>query len=173
MTQDADSAPVERKAPLYRDRRVVAAVFAVLILALGAAGYVLFLAKPQKLDVWKPATVPYAESCATPGQCQIFRRTGPDGGNAAPGQTPPALVYNPKVDDAVAQWSDCLQSIMTCVRAKPRGQKAGVDACVAASVCPQPCKDRYQSASGGDFTSAQSAVFGVFVEQDAVCRPAG
>lgn len=131
------------------------------------------LSTPEKLDVWADAAVPYAPECP-PAGCKTLRVTGlthgggPDDSAAA---APPRIVYNPNIDDAVAQWGDCLQSILTCVRAEAPGEAASVDNCVDAAACPQACKERYQSASGGDFERAQAALFSVFVETDAVCRP--
>jgi hypothetical protein len=169
VNSDPTAAPTP-STPLWK--RVAPAAAVLLLLIAGGAAYLLYFAKPAKLDVWARATVPYSAGCA--GGCETLRAIGlahGGGPEQATAATAPRLVYNPRINDPIAQWGDCLQSIMTCVRSQPRGQKTGIDTCVAQSSCPAACKERYASGAGADFSTAEASLFGVFVDEDAVCRP--
>lgn len=147
----------------------VASVAFVLLIIVGAA--VWWFVIPHKLDVWKPATVAYTANCGP--DCKTLRPIAPGHGGSVPqdARNIPRLEYNPKVDDAVAQWGDCLQSIMVCVEKQSRNNAPAVNACVAQAMCPQACKDRFQSKTGQSIQVVQKALFGTFVSKDAVCRP--
>ena len=153
-----------------KSQRWIVLAAGLLLLAV-AALLAWFLLSPRKLDVWHRTTVPYSAACGS--DCKTWRPIAlAHGGRRA--KTPAAastLVYDPKVDDAIAQWGDCLQSILVCVRAHHRGDARAANQCVARAACPEACRQRYGDETGEDIAAAQKALFHVFVDKDAVCRP--
>ena len=142
-------------------KQMITVSLIIVIAALALAAYWFFL-KPEVVEnPWQPVITAYSTDC-TQG-CETVRpaQTGRHGS-----QWP--LVYNPRVDDAVAQWGDCIASVMTCVDA---GQSA--DACIRQSRCPAQCLSRYDRVLAGRGTEDASldAFEAVFIKTDAVCRP--
>jgi hypothetical protein len=155
----------------WRRRSWVWIGLAAFAFVLAAGLLAWWLLTPHKLDVWKPATVPYSEGCK--GGCKPVRTIGvaPGGPREKNPADAPQLVYNPRIDDAVAQWGDCLQSVMTCLKGAKEKNGAAVNACVARSQCPKDCKDHFAARTGDDEKTARTALFSTFIDADAVCRP--
>lgn len=158
----------EPKTPSGKNRRLVLiGVLALLVLAVAGGGLWYFLT-PHKLDVWHKATVSYADGCKA--DCKALRAIGLAHGGADPNQRA-VLAYNPKIDDATAQWGDCLQSALTCLHNQKQKNATVLNSCVAASQCPTACKERYSAQTGAQLAQAKAAFFTVFLNKDAVCRP--
>jgi hypothetical protein len=117
---------------------------------------------PGPLDVWRPATVPFDPTCAT--GCTEVSRTAPLGHF----QGTLRLRVNPAVDDPVAQWGDCLESVLVCYEAD-----GALAACVAQAQCPPDCKTLFAEAAAGaaDDEARVAAFEAVFVGAGAPCRP--
>jgi len=113
------------------------------------------------LDVWKPATVPLDPACTGCEEEAIATGVAHGGGEGV-------LLYDPAVDDAVAQWGDCLTSMLQCFRSG-----TGVRACVASAACPGQCKNLFadRAPADGDDLALLRVVEGVYVEVGAPCRP--
>lgn len=161
-TQSGQASPLKRWLPI--------AGAALLLLAIAFAVWWFFI-KTHKLDVWREAKVPYSVGCKG-GDCKVLLPLSPTHGGTRPkdGKTR-ALVYNPRIDDAVAQWGDCLQSIMTCMTKLKRNDDKGMRNCVAVSICPKECKERFAGEAGTDMDSSEAAFYNVFTDKEAVCRP--
>ncbi len=152
----------------FRRWPVIAGIILLILLIAFAIWW--FFIKVHRLDVWKDAKVPYSVGCE--GGCKPLRAFAPaHGGKHNKDAPPPQLVYNPRIDDAVAQWGDCLQSIMSCVIKLPRNDDKGMRNCVAASICPKECKERFAREAGSDMDASEKAFYNVFTDKEAVCRP--
>jgi hypothetical protein len=119
---------------------------------------------------WKPTTVPHRDICAGE-ECRPVggqQTTASDGTGSHRHGTPLPLAINPKVDDPVAQWGDCIASVLACI-------DGGSDAsgCVVAGQCPVPCQQRVASALGGASSeeAALAAFEKVYMQSGADCRP--
>jgi len=112
------------------------------------------------LEPWLEPTVPYDPTCA--GGCD---ETPIELGHLRDGFT---LRIDPNVDDAVAQWGDCVESMLVCLEA---GSSAR--ACVAAAECPEICKDLFDARAIGVSDEARllDHFESVFIEEGAACRP--
>lgn len=124
------------------------------------------------IDVWKPTTTPYDPAC-NDGCVELAVREG-DGHGVYGGR----LLYDPKVDDSIAQWSDCVMSITLCFE-----QEAGDDmgqgemddvlkVCVQKSQCPRRCKDAFRAkVEGISQWTVDDELENVFVGEQALCLP--
>lgn len=110
---------------------------------------------------WKPTTVPRDPTCAT-GCVEYGPINMTHGG-------PMKFYVQPDVDDALAQWADCVESMQACLKRTD----FAVSACMAEALCPRPCKDRYASIARAETdTDTLLDVFQeVFLDRDAVCAP--
>lgn len=144
-----------------------------------SAGFLLLLAlslfnfyeRHVFLFLWEPTSVAYDASCQVNCKDVRFISTGHNVRAPLEGELP-VISYNPDVDDPIAQWGDCLDSIMRCVRDQPRNLGPAVNTCVRQSQCPAKCVRRFLSDTGPSIEQAERALFTVFVRPDAVCRPA-
>ena len=146
-------------------------VLLILVAALVTAIYLnFFYVKPAGSNLWTTTTVPYDSTCKE--NCEVAGSLGNNHGSPEID-----LLYNPNVDDSVAQWGDCLQSVFVCVSAgnKPnisQIEKAGLArVCVQNSTCPAPCRERYGLKAANSPEAARQAFDDVFVNEDAWCRP--
>lgn len=141
-----------------------------MLLLIVLAAY-LFLSQPKKFDVWNDTTVPYDPACAE--NCEMAGSLG-----SSHGSPPLDLVFNPKVDDPVAQWGDCVQSVFVCLQAGTSPDMDDVSkaqnarTCVAQSICPQLCRDAYAKQAAASPGAAQQAFEDIFISETASCRPA-
>jgi hypothetical protein len=110
---------------------------------------------------WAPATTSYDPAC----------ESGCVEKGVASGCHEPIsdLLVDPKVDDAIAQWGDCLQSMADCIEEK----RKVVPQCVSESACPESCRSEFASRAGGETDSWKllGILEGVFVVDGAMCRP--
>lgn len=125
--------------------------------------YIKNLAAPvvAPLDVWEPTTVPFDTDCP---ECVEVDETDflPHLGI----QT--TFLYNENIDDPIAQWADCLGSMLDCLQAD-----GTVSACAAAADCPSECESLYTSRAppGADEITLLEVLNGVYVNCGAPCRP--
>lgn len=167
------SGPAKRKAPLLW---IGLGAFVVIALGIGAWWYFFGFAfdflkpAPGHLDVWASPTVPYKPDCGA--ECKLFGTL--QAGHGAPHGAEGGLElrYDPNVNDSIAQWGDCLDSVFVCLNAAAGRSPARVGDCVRDAKCPKECKDRYAARSVSTIEEAEAAFFGVFVNKDAPCRPA-
>jgi len=109
---------------------------------------------------WQRASVAYDASCT--GGCE-------DLGELALGEVGDYQAkINRAVDDDVAQWGDCLQSVLSCIDAG-----GGVSSCVAASACPENCRTSYarQTLGQTDEDALLDAFEILFIEAGGECVP--
>jgi hypothetical protein len=117
---------------------------------------------PPPLDVWQPATVPFDPACVGCEEIEITEILPHVG-------TEVQFLYDPAVDDPIAQWGDCLASMLECFR-----DGAGVRACAADAACPSACKDLFAERAplAADEPALLGVLNGVYVHVNAPCRPA-
>lgn len=84
-------------------------------------------------DVWKEVTTPYDPACT---------RCVEVGAGALGHLENASVLIDFEVDDAPAQWNQCVASILYCI--EDGGDK---DGCVDDSECPDPCKADYVAAT--------------------------
>ncbi|MCC6622531.1 MAG: hypothetical protein IT385_14800 [Deltaproteobacteria bacterium] len=112
--------------------------------------------------LWSPATVEHDPTCAT-GCVEVGRV--PAGHHATQDFV---FRVNPDVDDAVAQYGDCVESVLACL-------EAGTDlrTCAARGDCPTSCKRDFAARARGltDLVEIRTAFEAVFILRDAPCRP--
>jgi len=172
MTEEVppEPAPVDEKRK--QPGLLVWAVPVGLILVLGVIAFFMFRPAPLPPDVWAETTVPFDPACTE--NCEEL------GGVIDSAHGSPALEfsYNPNVDDAVAQYGDCMQSVFQCIADAEldpfadQSQKAAVTrGCVAQSICPAECKDRFASEASGSPAAVMTAFESTFIANDAWCLP--
>lgn len=179
-----DGAPDDKGAPPSKPDSnrplVIATLVSIALLFVGLAAY-LYLARDIRADVWQEATVPYDEtSCAEAGACEVYAVTAGGHGGHGP-EAAIDFLYNPAIDDEIAQWGDCLGSVFTCIEtgmleAEESGagsnRGAVISSCVAEAECPGECKDRFADrARGRDFDRLEALFFDMFVEERGYCVP--
>lgn len=120
--------------------------------------------------VWSEATTAYEPECDE-GCTEILNRPqGTHGGSVRIG-------VRPDIDDPVAQWSDCVQSIMSCYEERLGAddfdgeQGRAMHDCVLSSACPAECRDHYQSTVGDNLEAVNAALDSVFLGERAACLP--
>jgi hypothetical protein len=117
---------------------------------------------PGPLPVWRPATVPWDPECAA--GCVDVGQTIPLPHSGAKLR----LRMNPATDDPIAQWGDCLESVLGCFE-----RDGALAPCVEAASCPAECKAlfRERAAAAADEDARVTAFEAVLVERTAPCRP--
>lgn len=138
------------------------AVFAALLL-LVVVGLVFFFAPNEKSGPWKETTAAYSLSCADDQDCKPVAVVRPGHGGPAV-----MLSYNSAVDDPVAQWGDCVQSVMAC----RKDGKTWRD-CVGDSLCPASCIGEFSNKiSDSVADDAQENIFeSIFIDEGGSCVP--
>lgn len=130
------------------------------------------LTREDFLDVWQPTTTPYDPSCSEGCEELAIREGGTHGMSGM------RLLYNPRVDDPIAQWSDCVISITLCFEAEvddsmdQREMDDVMKVCVQKSPCPNRCKEAFQAkVESLSFLSVDEELENVFVGEQALCLP--
>lgn len=143
-----------------------------LLLLVGAGGIFAWgyfdLGRP---DHWTPGDTPYHLDCRS--NCVKMGPIGaPDG---PPGATPVAVLgYDPKINDRIAQWGDCLQSVSNCAYSREGPPEAVLPVCVQQSQCPAACKQRFASTVAGlKGKPLVDAYLEMFSGKDGYCTPRG
>lgn len=130
------------------------------------------LKREDFLDVWEPTTTPYDAQCGE--GCQEFASVEGDSHGYSSGR----LLYNPAVDDPVAQWSDCVMSITMCFAETAEDTMSSREkddvliTCVADSQCPARCREAFRSKTRTIMPgTVDTELENVFVGEQALCLP--
>ncbi len=131
-------------------------LFALLIVAAGCGGDDF---TPTLADPWRPGS-PGDVDCTS--ACEDIA----DVDDAHAGAL--VLFHDPTATDGLAQFGECARSVLACWTGD-----ADLASCVAASVCPRPCRDEYARILGGatDLDAQTAAVEAVFLDESAPCAP--
>lgn len=127
-------------------------------------------------DLWAEATYTVDPDCdPESAECYILLPPVP-AGHGSDGTGPSiSLVAYPDLDDPIAQWGRCMDTVFACLgppdAASPAERAGRLRACVAAAECPQACLDRYAAQADGDLNAAVNAFERIFVAEDAWCAP--
>lgn len=184
MSNDTNdnAGPPGKGLPNPSGRRILTLLFLFLVLLVLASVLVWwFFLRDNRPDVWEEATVPYSENaCEEDGACEVYAQAL-GGHGAHDGEGLFEFSYNPAIDDSIAQWGDCLDSVFTCIStgmdaAASRGEEADrvalLNNCIADAECPGECKDRFASrAAGQDFDGLEAVFFDMFVDERGYCVP--
>jgi len=113
---------------------------------------------PHRLDVWKEATVKPSPDCK---DCIKIKSSVAHAGEIE-------STFYPLLDDAIAQWGDCMESILSCVEADK-----SPPACVEESKCPAECLGLYRQKVQGVATKGEQLqlILSIFNDEDAPCLP--
>ncbi len=114
---------------------------------------------------WKPTTVPWTPDCQ--GCSTVYEAETTPGGNKL------RIQSNSQVDDPVAQWAECVDEALACVRAGG-GAPALVGCVASAGKCPQACRDMYAAQVApvvGQPAEEQRVYQALFVARGGACRP--
>lgn len=175
-----EAAPETARASSGARRVWIAGLALILLLGLAGAGLVFgprILDQPPD-DLWAEATYEPDPDCeAGSPECPVFIEPFPighGGSGSETGLTMMAVTY-PRLDDPIAQWGQCMDTVLTCVR-PASGETADARAaqlrsCVAQSACPPACRERYAARAGTDLETAHGQFLEIFVEEDAWCAP--
>ena len=122
-------------------------------------------------DHWKPGDQPYHADC-TPTGCIKLGPVGAPGGDGS--KAIAVLGYDPKINDRIAQWADCLQSVQICTDAHAGAPEQVLPACVQQSQCPADCKDHFRVTSAGlTGKPLLKAYLAMFSDKGGYCTPRG
>jgi hypothetical protein len=129
------------------------------------------LPRPAPLaNPWKQTSVPYDAPCDEECVKKMKHLAEVKGVHAGKFN----MYYQPDIDDEIAQWGDCLQSIMTCIETRGgEGPAVMVRPCVLASDCPDLCKKEFKEHAGliQDFEGLMGALEKTFILDSALCMP--
>ncbi len=152
------------------------ALLVVLIAAIAALFLFFQYADAPPDDLWTEGTYTADPECdPESAECAILLPPVP-AGHGSDGTGPAiSLVTYPDLDDPVAQWGRCMDTVFACLGPPDdasAAERAGrLRACVAGAECPQACLDRYAGQAGGDLDAAVNAFERIFVAEDAWCAP--
>lgn len=126
---------------------------------------------PLNFDhVWKETTVTYDPTCSDGCVELLNRRAGAHGGGGK-------LSVDPNVNDPIAQWGDCVGSIMSCYESRVTDEsfnakrEAAMHACVLESACPAECRDHYRASVEDNMARVNATLESVFLGERAACLP--
>lgn len=126
---------------------------------------------PLNFDhVWNETSTAYDPECDESCTEILNRPQGSHGGSVRIG-------VKPDIDDPVAQWSDCIESIMTCYEGRLDADdfdgelNPAMHDCVLSSACPSECRDHYQSTVNDNLDALNAALESVFLGERAACLP--
>jgi hypothetical protein len=123
-------------------------------------------------DLWQSATTDYNDECDD--GCRVLVENIPAMHGDRDGVIM-SLTTDPRLDDPIAQWGDCMDTVFTCLNDDTSDTDAeranGLRLCVAESTCPNRCKDRFAQNSTGDLENVSAAFENLFLEENAWCLP--
>ena len=145
-------------------RRTIMIIVIVVFALAGLLGWWLW---PSAESVWQPATESYAPERCSKGECDPVLEIPFAADQSV------TLTYDPRIDDAVAQWADCLEAVVGCIE-KAKGAPAAYPVCVAQSSCPVSCRKAFAKRASGAGRKEEmiAAMEAVFLAPDALCNPA-
>jgi len=85
--------------------------------------------------------------------------------------------YLPSADDDIAQWGDCLDSVLLCWEethdpaASDAARAGALTACVTAASCPASCGTRFAAEAGADFASVETLFLANYIDEGGFCTP--
>ncbi len=170
MTDEPEFVAQESPQKRRRPRWLLATGLLSLLLLLAAGGVYSWnwfdLGRPQH---WTPGDTSYRVDCGA--SCV---KLGPIGAPDGPGDAGPVaeLAVDPGVNDRIAQWGDCLQSVSNCAYSHPGEPEAVLPVCVRQSTCPTACKERFASRTAGlKGKPMLDAYLEMFSGRDGYCTP--
>jgi len=128
-------------------------------------------------DLWADGNYVADPDCvAGTAECPVFMEARPVGhGSPTDGDLVLTAVHYPGLDDPIAQWGQCMDSVLTCLapasEATPEEKAGRLRACVAQAECPQACRDRFADRAGTALESAMAEFDAIFVAEEAWCAP--
>ncbi len=140
------------------------------LLALVASMLLWWWPNHSPEPVWEPVTGTFNPEHCLQGQCRELLRLPASGKEVA------SLIVDPAVDDAIAQWSDCLASVAVCVETAESADTADILlSCVRESQCPASCRELFARESDGveDIDALWQRYEQQFVDKGGACVPAG
>lgn len=154
-----------RKVLSARNTRWLLLILIVIVLALA-----IWLSLPgehEPAPPWRPVTQRFDPERCTEGKCKEWVRMPPLGDNVV------LLIVDPEVDDEIAQWSDCLATVASCMEeAGDFGRKTLVG-CVRRSRCPERCREDFmrKARSLNDDDQVWALYNAQFVDDGGMCVP--
>jgi hypothetical protein len=138
----------------------ISLLLALSATACGGGGSEAGQKDPPPDGPWAQATVAYDPDCAT--GCVTLQSREPVHGVDL------TILYNPDVDDPIAQWGDCLESFKVCIT----GGGAAA-ACSQQSQCPEVCRQDFETrvATLSDLAAQFDAFEAVYISDGAPCLP--
>lgn len=174
MTQDPEAGRVtDERDPRPGRRGFVAIVIILLILTVAAIAW--WLARDidgPPPDLWAETTHAYDPDCSE--ECPEIMPSRPIGHGGSDGLTF-SMRTDPRVDDPVAQWGMCMDSVVSCLGTEPPEsldeRAENIRTCVAQSTCPDACKSRFAEQAGQSLEEVAAAFETLFLEDEAWCLP--
>lgn len=150
----------------------------LMLVAMGLTAYWLLAADRPPDDLWAEASYRADPDCvAGSPDCPLFIEpfvVGHGGSGSETALTLYAVSY-PGLDDPVAQWGRCMDTVLACLMpsegAAPAERADALRACVAGSDCPEACRTRFAERAQGDLAQAAAEFETLFVAEDAWCAP--
>jgi len=162
-------------------RRPLSAVLllstALLALAAIVVWWFMSSRNAPPADLWADGGYVADINCvAGTAECPVFMTARPVGhGSPAEGDLALTAVHYPGLDDPIAQWGQCMDSVLTCLAPVSGGTSeekiAALGVCVAQAQCPQACRDRFADRVGTALESAVAEFDAIFVAEEAWCSP--
>ncbi len=175
---DADGGQAASKATGSLTLLMVAGIGVAIVTLAVLIFYLLFM-RDTRPYVWAEPTQPYnAERCAVEGACEEINLAGT--GHGSHGEEGASLfVYDPTIDDEIAQWGDCLDQVLVCVQdgmaeedASPDGPDVVRNCVAAADLCPGECRERFANrAANLELEAIEQLFFATFVDERGYCVP--
>lgn len=156
---------------------VVLMLAALLVLAVAAVWWFLNSRDAPPADLWAAGSYVADPDCvAGSAECPVFMEARPVGhGSPTDGDLALTAVHYPGLDDPIAQWGQCMDSVLTCLapasEATPGEKVEMLRACVARAECPPACRDRFADRAGSALESAMVEFDAIFVAEEAWCAP--
>jgi len=159
---------------------LIATIFAILLLVVSFATY-SYLGRDMRPDVWEEPTTSYEDAACEDSQCETVT-IGAAGHGTHDSEETAALVYDPAIDDEIAQWGDCRAEIQICIQnamtdaSNPDTDEARVSiisTCVAAAdTCPTECKTHFaENTVSANFQNTEQQYFSIFEDKGGYCVP--
>lgn len=128
----------------------LAFIAVLLVVSCGQQG------QDNSKNVWQKPTKSFGDACTQ--NCELVTKL-----SAGHGRTQSlAVIYDPEIDDEIAQWGDCLQSVMRCTTSG-----GDIARCTADATCPVPCIAAFEEMPG----DRQSAFEAIFINDGGLCVP--
>ena len=172
MDEDQTAADAKKSPKTARGGLILALAMGLLIVLAAGWWWSSRDTDPRPDNVWAETTHPFDPDCEA--DCPQIMEPRPIGHGGDNGLTF-SMRTDPLLDDAVAQWGMCMDSVFTCVGLElPEAADERADLirqCVAHSSCPDECKSHFAEQASGDLESVAAAFESNFIEETAWCSP--